>query len=319
MAKQIAGLCFLEGTFDDLTFYKMDGQYYVRVKSTLSSKRVKTSPEFKWTMIYARLLARASKIGSAVYNGLPPGWRQFWMYRSFTGEAFTILKENSYTDDQVKELLWKCYVEYWEQQKAADPADPIWQPKPVMVRKRRKYSPESIMRKKDKYGKPLWRNLEEEEKKRLTLEKKREWCRQQAEQEAQQTNSIPAISHPLEQEGFYILNSKSGIIHVATHKEPETPNPKPEIPSPWYVTSDGTLHTTKQNDPLSVSRSYNKVQFLLTLSTFQSANVAIVPSQSLQIQVQTVQTVFISHTSALAPSIAASASFSSENNSLILF
>ncbi len=93
MAKQIAGLCFLEGTIDDLTFYKMEGQYYVRVKSSLSSKRVKTSPEFKWTMIYARLLARASKIGSAVYNGLPPGWRQFWMYRSFTGEAFTLLKE----------------------------------------------------------------------------------------------------------------------------------------------------------------------------------------------------------------------------------
>lgn len=91
MAKQIAGLCFWEGTFDDLTFYKMDRQYYARAKSSLSSKRVKTSAEFKRTMVLAGLLARASKIGTQVYKALPPGWWQFWMYRGFTGEAFTLL------------------------------------------------------------------------------------------------------------------------------------------------------------------------------------------------------------------------------------
>jgi hypothetical protein len=61
-------------------------------------------------MVYARLLARASKIGSQVYKGLPPRWRQFWMYRSFTGEAFTLLKENAYTDEEVKQLLWKYTI-----------------------------------------------------------------------------------------------------------------------------------------------------------------------------------------------------------------
>lgn len=235
MAKQIAGLCFLEGTFDDLTFYKMDGQYYVRVKSSLSSERVKTSPEFKWTMIYARLMARASKIGAAVYNGLPPGWRQFWMYRSFTGEAFTLLKENPYTDEQVTQLLSKCYVEYWEQLKVTDPANPIWQPKPTKIRKRRKYSIESLLRKKDKKGKPLWRDPKAMERRLQEVEKKRTWaaevsaneawCRQQTAQEAQQ----------------------AALHHTVTYKEPETPNPKPETISPWHVTNDGLLQTTDKH------------------------------------------------------------------------
>ncbi len=243
MAKQIAGLCFLEGTFDDLTFYKMEGQYYVRVKSSLSSKRVKTSPEFKWTMIYARLLARASKIGSAIYKELPPGWRQFWMYRSFTGEAFTLLKENPYTDEQVKQLLWKCYVEYWQQHKAANPDDPIWQPKPVKVRKRRKYSLDTIMRRKDKYGTRLWRNLEEEERKRLALEKKRTWCRQQLEKEAQQANPLltQLIIH---RQTTPISQSLPAIRHTVRHKEPQTQNPKTVTTSPWMVTNDGLLQTS---------------------------------------------------------------------------
>jgi hypothetical protein len=246
MAKQIAGLCFLEGTIDDLTFYKMEGQYYVRVKSSLSSKRVKTSPEFKWTMIYARLLARASKIGSAIYKELPPGWRQFWMYRSFTGEAFTLLKENPYSDEEVKQLLWKCYVEYWEQQKAINPNDPIWQPTPVKTRKRRKYSLETIMRRKDKHGTPVWRNLEEAERKRIALEKKREWCRQHSEQEAQQVTTMPPQQKIIEQ-AAPISISKPAINHAATQEEPETQNSKHETCGTWLVTSNGLLRTTEQH------------------------------------------------------------------------
>jgi hypothetical protein len=169
MAKQIAGLCFFEGTIDDITFYKMDGHYYARAKSSLSSKRVQTSVEFRKTMAHAALLVRASRIGSQIYKALPPGWRQFWMYRSFTGEAFTLLMENAYNDEEIKKFLWQCYVEYWEQRKVVDPDNSIWQPKPKKVRKRRKYSDESIQRllkRKGKDGKPKWRDLEEEERKR---------------------------------------------------------------------------------------------------------------------------------------------------------
>ncbi|NII29046.1 hypothetical protein HB364_28465 [Pseudoflavitalea sp. X16] len=236
MAKQIAGLCSFEGTFDDITFYKMDGQYYARAKSSLSSKRVKTSPEFKWTMVYARLLARASKIGSQVYKALPPGWRQFWMYRSFTGEAFTLLKENAYTDEEVKQLLWKCYVEYWEQQKAADPDNPIFQPKPQKIRKRRKYSQESIQRllkRKDKNGKPKWRDPEEEERKRLAkernaaayarlLEKEKQLAQQNLEQADQQPKGGPTLSQ-------WVI-TQDGLITL-TKRPPETRRDALEITS----------------------------------------------------------------------------------------
>ena len=187
MAQQIAGLCFLQGTFGDLTFYKMEGKYYVRKKSGLTSKRVKTSAEFRWTMIYANLLGRASKIGSQIYKALPPNWRQFWMYRSFTGEAFTLLKENPYTDEEVKQILWKTYVEYWEQWEAANTTNPalpiIKAEKKKPIRKRRVWTLEALLRQKDKYGRPKWRNPEEEERQRLALEKKRAWC---AEQNAKQ-------------------------------------------------------------------------------------------------------------------------------------
>jgi hypothetical protein len=168
--KQIGGICYpLVKTIDDLVFYELCGEYYARKKSTLTGKRVKTSPEFRRTMVHANLLARASKIGATVYNALPPGWRQFWMYRSFTGEALILLQDNPYTDDEVKQLLWQCYVECWEQRKLIDPDNPIFQPKPKKIRKRRKYSDESIQRmlkRKDKNGKPKFIDPEEEERKR---------------------------------------------------------------------------------------------------------------------------------------------------------
>ncbi|MBO9561305.1 MAG: hypothetical protein J7621_00970 [Niastella sp.] len=61
------------------------------------------------------------------------------------------------------------YVDYWEQRKVVDPDNVIWQPRPKKIRKRRKYSEESIQRmlkRKGKDGKPKWRDPEEEERKR---------------------------------------------------------------------------------------------------------------------------------------------------------
>src|SRR6476619_1725202 len=93
MGKQ-AGNIKIEGrTFGRLVFYKMDGEYYVRTKSSLTGKRVKKDPRFKRTMRSAGELARASKIGSAIYKALPKNFRQFWMYRAFTGEAMMMIKK----------------------------------------------------------------------------------------------------------------------------------------------------------------------------------------------------------------------------------
>ncbi|MFL5746888.1 MAG: hypothetical protein ACJ751_19580, partial [Niastella sp.] len=58
---------------------------------------------------YAGLMAKASKIGSLVYNELPAYWRQGWMYRAFTGEAFTMLKARK-NELEMQQVLRERYV-----------------------------------------------------------------------------------------------------------------------------------------------------------------------------------------------------------------
>jgi hypothetical protein len=77
--------------------------------SSLTGKRVKTSKRFVNTMAYAELLKRASRIASQVYAGLPAHWKQFWMYRSFVGEAMEMLKEGK-TDKEAFQVLWERYA-----------------------------------------------------------------------------------------------------------------------------------------------------------------------------------------------------------------
>jgi hypothetical protein len=97
-------------TMCDLTFYMMDGVNYVRKKSSLTRKRVLKSPNFRKTRFYAGLMSQASKIGSVIYQALPPDWRQAWMYRAFTGEVMQILKEGR-TVEETTRLMWERYVE----------------------------------------------------------------------------------------------------------------------------------------------------------------------------------------------------------------
>lgn len=111
MAKQV-GPFWLQTTWDDLTFYKMEGKYYARKKSRLTRDKVLHHPAFSATRCSANRLALASKIASAVYKALPSNWRQFWMYRAFTGEAFTALKQGVDTQ-QVYHQLWSTYAACW--------------------------------------------------------------------------------------------------------------------------------------------------------------------------------------------------------------
>ena len=100
----------MTSTIGDLTFYMMDGVNYVRIKSSLTRKRVLKSPDFRKTRLYAGFMAQASKIGSVIYQALPHDWRQGWMYRAFTGEALQLLKEGK-TVEETTRVLWERYVE----------------------------------------------------------------------------------------------------------------------------------------------------------------------------------------------------------------
>jgi hypothetical protein len=96
-------------TIRNLTFYCMEGRNFVRKKSSLTRRKVLYSPQFKNTRHFAGLMAQASKIGSLVFNALPEYWRQGWMYRAFTGEAFTMLKAGK-KEQEIQQVLWQRYV-----------------------------------------------------------------------------------------------------------------------------------------------------------------------------------------------------------------
>jgi hypothetical protein len=100
----------LERTIGKLTFYMMEGRNFVRKKSSLTRRKVLYSPQFKNTRHNAGLMGKASKIGSQVYNALPEYWRQGWMFRSFTGEVYTMLKAHK-GEEEIQQLLLQRYVE----------------------------------------------------------------------------------------------------------------------------------------------------------------------------------------------------------------
>src|ERR1043165_6116703 len=91
MAKQI-GVLKIEGTIGNLTFYRIGNQYFVRLKSSLSGRRVKTKPEFERTMESAGRMARGSSLGSKVYRTLRIT-RNRALYQRITGDAILLFKQ----------------------------------------------------------------------------------------------------------------------------------------------------------------------------------------------------------------------------------
>ena len=103
MAKQV-GHIFITGTIHDVTYYKMCGTYYARRKSTLSRKKVLTSPRFALTRVHANQLADASKIASQLYRSIPKEKRNVKLFRSIVGQAKVLLAQGK-EKEAVVELL----------------------------------------------------------------------------------------------------------------------------------------------------------------------------------------------------------------------
>ncbi len=188
MAKQV-GPIFLECTWDDLTFYKMDGKYYVRKKSRLTREKVLTQETFKLTRTYACILAYASKIASSIYSDLPLHWRQFWMFRSFTGEAMALL-DGGATLQEAYDQLWETYAEYWIiyqettgiELKTGRKEQPVRPGKTYKTRLKHRTENPKCRRYRKLLGKNHWKSnydhtadLLKREQKRLAREKQWEW------------------------------------------------------------------------------------------------------------------------------------------------
>jgi hypothetical protein len=92
MAKQV-GEIKIVGTFDDITFYKMDGEYYARKKSRLRGERVKRAKEFTRTMASAHRLGRGSQLASQMYRRLPKAEQVYGLFKELKRLAVLALKE----------------------------------------------------------------------------------------------------------------------------------------------------------------------------------------------------------------------------------
>jgi hypothetical protein len=103
------GIPPVTGSIGTVCIYKMHGRYFMRSRRSLTGERVKKDAAFRKTMEYATLLAKASRIGSAVYAGLLAHQKQNALYRKFTGKAMTWLKYG-WKEKEVLEWLQQLYT-----------------------------------------------------------------------------------------------------------------------------------------------------------------------------------------------------------------
>lgn len=125
MAKQ-AGPYFIEGCIDNVCFYKLDGQYYARMKSSLDGKRVKKDPAFKGLMRYAGMLGKASQLASIVNREFGGKGKQS-LYKKLKTEAYGMLREGIAAED----VLYLLRLGVGMVKEKADPlpdlpADTVW-------------------------------------------------------------------------------------------------------------------------------------------------------------------------------------------------
>ena len=104
MAKQLGPKFIKRQCICNLQFYYMEGKYYVRKKSSLTGKRVKKDKKFRLTMIYAGILAQASKIASSVYRQIPKEERKHPYFRTLTGMAQKLLRKGVSAEEVYQQL-----------------------------------------------------------------------------------------------------------------------------------------------------------------------------------------------------------------------
>jgi hypothetical protein len=108
MARQ-AGNLKLEGTIDSLTFYRMNGIYYVRTKSSLDRKRILRDPRFERFRQCSKVFGKASKLASELYRLFPKEMKKHGVHGKLTGE-FNLLFREGKTSEQAVEIMMKKHL-----------------------------------------------------------------------------------------------------------------------------------------------------------------------------------------------------------------
>ena len=107
MARLLGDIKF-RGNIENLCFYKMYGEYYVRTKSSLTAKRFWKESAFEGSRKSCSLLARASRIASHFYKSYPKEKKEKGLFNQMTGKVKLWLKEGK-GEDEVLMLLRESY------------------------------------------------------------------------------------------------------------------------------------------------------------------------------------------------------------------
>ncbi|MFT3825307.1 MAG: hypothetical protein QM731_15425 [Chitinophagaceae bacterium] len=87
------GVHKFERSMCGLTFYRLHNKWYIRRRSSLTGRRVKTSKRFEKSRQSAAKMGEASRLAATVYRELPPAWKLYDLYKKLTALAIRLLHE----------------------------------------------------------------------------------------------------------------------------------------------------------------------------------------------------------------------------------
>jgi hypothetical protein len=99
MARQ-TGEIKIVGSFDDICFYKMGGEYFARMKSSLDSKRFWKDMAFERSRKSSEDFGKANKLASKVYRSIEKNKRDYSLFSLLKTEAIALIKERL-SDEEV--------------------------------------------------------------------------------------------------------------------------------------------------------------------------------------------------------------------------
>jgi len=110
MAKQ-AGDFFIEGTIDELTYYKMYGTYYVRRKSSLTKKKFHKSRAFERSRESCRRFSEGNRLASRLYRRMEKEKRVYSVFCFLKKRAILLLKEGK-SLQETEQILREYLMEF---------------------------------------------------------------------------------------------------------------------------------------------------------------------------------------------------------------
>ena len=88
----------------DLTFYKQNGQYLVKNKSSLNAKRISKDPSFRVFRERSTQFAEAAKIAKTIYRLYPIKRKKAGVFSKLSGKVYKYILEGK-TEEEIRKLI----------------------------------------------------------------------------------------------------------------------------------------------------------------------------------------------------------------------